>query len=450
MRIYPELKDLPANWYNIIPDLGFPVPLPVSTSGYPVTFNDMAPFSSSAIINQELERKIREISIPDEILRFYSGWRPTSIYRASNLEKILETSARIFFKDEGANSSGGHEMNTALPQAYYASREKGVRCLVTAAGNGEWGAALTIACNYFGLKCRVFMDRFSYEHKTFARYIMELLGAEVVSSPSLNTKIGQKENSENPGSQGSIGLALSEAFEDAASRDDSKFAWGTVMNHVLLHQTVVGLEAKSQLRRIKVNPDIIISAVGGGSSFGGLVFPFFPDRRKSTRLIAVESASAPSLSKGRYAYDFSDAKGLAFMLKMYTLGHGFTAPGIRAGEMRYHGVSPLISALYREKMIESRSYRQHDAFEAAITFARAEGMIPTPESAYAVRAAMDEASVCKDKNSSKDILFVMDASSHLDLAAFKDFMDGSLENLAFPEEALQKSIDQLPEVPADL
>jgi tryptophan synthase beta chain len=449
MRINPEIKDIPGRWYNIIPDLGFLVPTPMSTSGYPITYNDMDQLSSSAIINQELERKIREISIPREIVSFYANWRPTPLYRAENLEKMLGTSARIFFKDEGANSSGGHEMNTALPQAYYASREKGVKCVVTATGNGEWGAALAIACNYFGLKCKVFMVHSSYEQKPYGRYIMEILGAEVIPSPSQTTRFGQKEIAENPDSNGSIGLALSEAFEDAASRDDTKFAWGTVMNHVLLHQTVIGLEAKNQLKRIGVNPDVLISAVGGGSGFGGLIFPFYPDRGKNTRMIAVETASAPSLAKGRYAYDYSDAKGLSFMLKMYTLGHGFVPPGIRAGDMRYHGISPLISALYRENKIEAKSYLQLQAFEAAITFARTEGMIPSPESAYAIKAVIDEAASCKEKNESKDILFILDANSNLDLSTFKDFADGALKNITSSENEIQEALNHLPAVHSD-
>jgi tryptophan synthase beta chain len=448
MRINSETKDIPSRWYNIIPDLDFQVPTPISSNGYPITYNDMEQLSSSAIINQELERKVREISIPKEIMAFYSNWRPTPLYRAENLEKMLGTSARLYYKDEGSNSSGGHEMNTALPQAYYASKEKGVKCIVTATGNGEWGAALAIACNYFGLKCKVFMVRSSYEQKPYGRYIMEILGADVIPSPSSTTKFGQKEIAENPNSQGSIGLALSEAFEDAASHDDTKFAWGSVMNHVLLHQTVVGLEAQNQLRRIGVSPDIIISAVGGGSSFGGLVFPFYPDRGKNTRMVAVESASAPSLSKGQYTYDYSDAKGLTFLLKMYTLGHGFVPPGIRAGNMRYHGVSPLISALYREQKIEAKSYRQHQAFEAAISFARAEGMIPSPESAYAIKAAMDEALSCKDKNESKNILFVVDANSNLDLETFRDFVDGSLETMPSPEKEIQEALTNCPAIPA--
>jgi len=447
MRISPESKDLPGRWYNIIPELGFHLPKPMSTSGYPVTHNDMEQLSPSAIIDQELERASREISIPKEIISFYANWRPTPLYRAEKLEKLLGTPARIFYKDEGNNSSGGHEMNTAVPQAYYASQEKGVNCVVTATGNGEWGAALAIACNYFGLKCKGFMVRSSYEQKSHGRYIMEILGAEVISSPSNSTRAGQKELAENSNSPGSISLALSEAFEYAAMRDDAKFAWGTVMNHVLLHQTVVGLEAKNQLKRIGIKPDIIIGAVGGGSGFGGMVFPFYADRGENTRIVAVETEVAPSLSKGRYSYDYPDARGMGFMLKMYTLGHGFVPPNISAGDMRYHGISPLISALYREKKIEAQIWGQHQALEAAIAFARSEGMIPSPESAYTIKAVMNEALTCKENNESKNILFMLDANSNLDLAALKDFVDGALDNMNFQENEVLEALSRLPDMP---
>lgn len=448
MRISQEIKEIPGRWYNIIPDLGFHVPPPMSSNGYPITYNDMEQLSSSTIISQELERKVREIPIPREILAFYANWRPTPLYRAENFEKMLDTPAQIFFKDEGANSSGGHEMNTAVPQAFYASREKGVGCIISATGNGEWGAALAIACNYFGLKCKIYMVRSSYEQKGYGRYIMEILGAEVIPSPSNATLTGKKTLAENPSSLGSIGIALSEAFEEASSRSDTKFAWGTVMNHVLLHQTVVGLEARTQLKKAGVNPDIIISAVSGGSGFGGLVFPFYSGRGQRTRMIAVETAAAPSLTRGRYAYDYTDAKGTQFLLKMYTLGHGFVPSGIRAGDMRYHGMSPLISALYRENKIEARVYEQQQALEAAIAFARSEGMIPSPESAYSIKAVIDEALACKERKERKNILFLLDANSHLDLETFKEFMEGKLENQSILETEVEKAMGELPDLPS--
>ena len=290
------------------------------------------------------------------------------------------------------------------------------------------------------------MVRSSYEEKVNGRFIMEIHGAEVIPSPSEGTVTGKKILAQNPDSPGSLSIALSEAFQEANARDDTKFSWGTVMNHVLLHQTIIGLEARIQMRQAGANPDIIICTVGGGSAFGGLVLPFYRDRGRGTRIIAVETAACPSLSKGRYAYDYGDAEGLSPMLKMYTLGHSFVPPGIRAGGMRYHGISPLVSALYREKQIEAKTYTQRQAFDAAITFARSEGLIPSPESSYAVRAAIDEALACKQQNERKNILFLLDANSNVDLATFKDFVEGAIEDQPFHEEGVQTALKELPEV----
>jgi tryptophan synthase beta chain len=318
---------------------------------------------------------------------------------------------------------------------------------VTATGNGEWGTSLAIACNYFGIQCQVYMVRSSYQEKPYGRYVMELLGAEVIPSPSQKTRTGQKILSQNPDSPGSLSIALSEAFEEAASHDDVKFAWGTVMNHVILHQTVIGLEAQSQMHSAGANPDLIICAVGGGSGLGGLAFPFYRERQQhGTRIIAVETAAAPSLSKGRYAYDYGDTEGLSPLLKMYTLGHSFVPPGIRAGGMRYHGISPLVSALYREKQLEARTYTQHRAFEAAITFARTEGLMPSPEASYAVAAVIDEALACKQSKEHKNILFLLDGNSNLDLTVFKDFVEGAVQDQPFPGESVEKALEKLPKV----
>jgi tryptophan synthase beta chain len=446
MKITLDAKDIPGKWYNIIPDLDFDVPPIMSSSGYPLSYHDLEPLAPSAIIDQELEREKRDIPIPKEIQALYSEWRPTPLYRAERLEKSLETPARIFYKYEGYSPSGSHEMNTAVVQAYYAAQEENVKRIVTATGNGEWGASLAIACNYFGIQCQIYMVRSNYEEKTYGRYVMEVLGAEVISSPSEKTRTGQKILGQTPNSPGSLSIALSEAFEEATTRDDIKFSWGTVMNHVLLHQTVIGLEARSQMRQAGANPDAIISAVGGGSGLGGLAFPFYQERGRGTRIIAVETAAAPSLSKGRYAYDYSDTEGLFPLLKMYTLGHSFVPPGIRAGGMRYHGISPLVSALYREKQIEAQSYTQRKAFEAAITFARTEGLIPSPEASYAVAAAIDEALACKQTKERKDILFLLDGNSNLDLTVFKDFVEGAIEDQPFPGENVQAALGKLPKV----
>jgi tryptophan synthase beta chain len=446
MKISLESNKIPNKWYNIIPDLDFDVPPMMSTSGYPLSYHELDPLTSSSIIDQELEKEKRDISIPKEVQDFYSEWRPTPLYRAERLEKSLGTPARVFYKYEGYSPSGSHEMNTAVAQAYYAVQEEGVKRMVTATGNGEWGASLAIACNHFGIQCKVYMVRSSYEEKPYGRYVMEILGAEVTPSPSEKTRTGKKILAQNPDSPGSLSIALSEAFEEATTGDDIKFAWGTVMNHVVLHQTVIGLEARTQIRQAGASPDVIICAVGGGSGLGGLAFPFYQERERGTRIIAVETATAPSLSKGRYAYDYGDTEGLFPLLKMYTLGHSFVPPGIRAGGMRYHGISPLVSALYREKQIEAKTYTQRQAFEAAITFARTEGLIPSPEASYAVAAVIDEALACKQNKERLNILFLLDGNSNLDLDAFKNFVDGALEDQPFPEETAQTALKQLPQI----
>lgn len=449
MRIGLDMREVPKKWYNVIPDLDFSVGVPMGSSGYPLTQHDLEQWGSSAIIAQELERRSREVSIPSEVAALYAEWRPTPLHRAEQFEKVLGTPARIFFKYEGTSPSGGHEMNTAIPQAFFASRDQGVKCIVTATATGEWGASLAAACNRFGLKCKIYMVRSSYEEKVFGRYAMEILGAEVIPSPSDQTRSGKKVLSQDPASPGGLSIALSEAFEEAGSRADTKFSWGTVMNHVLLHQSIIGLEAREQLRRDGGKPDIFIGAVGGGSGFGGLVFPFLSKLVPESRIIAVETESAPSLSKGRYAYDYTDAEGLAPLLKMYTLGHGFVSPGIRAGGMRYHGISPLVSALYNRKKIEARAYSQKQAFEAAIAFARAEGLIPSPESSYAVKAVVDEALICKQQKQKKDILFLLDANSNLDLESFQEFVQGATQDHPFVEAESLAALDQLPEISAE-
>lgn len=444
MRVAADIKDVPRNWCNIIPDLPFKMAPMMASSGFPLSHHDLSPVMSPLAVEHELEKSRRDIAIPEEVRQLYARWRPTPIYRASRFEKSLGTPARIFYKYEGNNPSGSHEMNTAIAQAYYAAQDKVTRRLVTATGNGEWGESLAIACNYFGIQCKVYMVRSSFEQKVNGRYAMEVLGAEVVPSPSEKTQTGRKALARQPDSPGSLSIALSEAFEEASTRDDTKFSWGTVMNHVLLHQTVIGLEARTQMQRAGAEPDIIISAVGGGSGLGGLVLPFLRDHRQGRRMIAVETASAPSLSRGRYAYDYADSDGLSPMLKMYTLGHSFVPPGIRAGGMRYHGISPLISALYREKQIEARTYSQRQAFQSAITFARSEGVIPSPESAYAISAVTDEALACKESRQSRSILMLIDGNSNLDLAAFKDFVEGAVKDEPFPEEEVRRALEKLP------
>ncbi|MBM4461848.1 MAG: TrpB-like pyridoxal phosphate-dependent enzyme [Chloroflexi bacterium] len=445
MRISLDAKELSDKWYNVIPDLGFKLPPPMSPSGYPLSPHDLRSLAPLAIIQQELDTGERFMLIPHEVRQVYSEWRPTPLFRAERFEKRLGTPARIFYKYEGGSPSGSYEFNTAVAQAYYASRE-GAKGIVTATANGEWGASLAIACNYFNIRCKVYMVRASFEEKLYGRAIMEILGAEVIPSPSEDTRTGKKIRSQYPQSPGSLGIALSEAFEEASVRDDVKFAWGTVMNHVLLHQTVIGLEARLQLRRAGADADIICGAVGGGSAFGGLILPFYRERREGRRMIAVEASAAPSLSKGRYAYDYADAEGLSVLLKMYTLGHSFMPPGIRAGGMRYHGISPLISALYREKQIEAKAYTQGQALEAAVAFAQAEGFVCSPESSYTVKAVMDEAIACREKGERKNILFVLSTNSNLDLVTFRDFLAGAVADQPFLEEQVESALEELPEM----
>jgi len=445
MRVTLDAKKMPGKWYNIIPDLEFDVSPPMSPSGYPLGFHDLEPLAPHAVIEQEFEKEKREIKIPDELQALYREWRPTPLFRAERLEKRLDTPARIYYKYEGGSPSGSYEFNTAVAQAYYASYED-IKYLVAATGNGEWGASLAAACNFFDIKCKVYMVRASYEERAYGRSIMELLGAEVVPSPSENTRTGSKVLGKDPGSSGSLSIALSEAFEEASKKEGAKFAWGTVMNHIIMHQTLIGQEARLQMKEAGARPDIIISAVGGGSGFGGLVFPFYKEREEGSRFIAVETASAPSLSKGRYAYDYTDSDGFAPLLKMYTIGHGYVPPNIRAGGMRYHGMSPLVSALYREKRIEAKAYTQRRAFEAGVEFARAEGFVPSPESSYAIKAVVDEARACREKKERKNILFLMNTNSNLDIAVFKEFLEGAMEDHVAQDEHVEAAVRDLPEV----
>lgn len=444
MRITLDAKDLPGKWYNVIPDLGFSVPPPMTPSGYSLSSHELKPLAAKALIEQELEQGRAEIPIPDGVRSLYAEWRPTPMYRAERFEKKLGTPARIFFKYEGSSFSGSHESNTAIAQAYFAARE-GVRQLVTATGNGEWGASLAAACNYFGLRCRIYMVRSRFHEKELGRHLMEVLGAEVLPSPGPNTATGKQMLAEDPNSAGSLSVALSEAFEDATRQDDTKFCWGTVMNHVLLHQSIIGLEARMQLRKADAYPEMIIGAVGGGSGFGGLALPFWKDRKSSLRLIAVETAVAPSLTRGKYTYDYPDAGRLPMMLKMYTLGHGYVPPGISAGGMRYHGLSPIISALYREKKIEARVCTQAEALEAAVSFARAEGIIASPETAYSIKVVMDEALACKESGSRKDILFLLNGDSHLDLPMLTAFLAGEVKDAPYLEKQAEQAMKTVPD-----
>ena len=440
--------DLPTRWYNLAADLpDGPPPLHPAT-GQPLGPQDLTPLFPMALIAQEVTTE-RYIEIPEEIRAVYRLWRPTPLYRAERLERALDTPARIFYKYEGVSPAGSHKPNTAVAQAYY-NKAEGVRRLATETGAGQWGSALAMACAFFGLECKVYMVRISYEQKPYRRSLMQVYGASVVPSPSPDTAAGRRMLEEDPDSNGSLGIAISEAVEDAASREDTKYSLGSVLNHVLMHQTVIGEEAIKQLEMAGATPDIIIGCVGGGSNFAGLSFPFLREKlagRANVRMVAVEPAACPSLTRGVYAYDFGDTAGMTPLVKMHTLGHTFVPAGIHAGGLRYHGMAPLVSALYERGLIEARAEPQLGVFAAALTFARAEGIVPAPEAAHAIKAAVDEALACRASGEAKTILFNLSGHGFFDLSAYEHYLAGKLQDYAYPREAVESALAHLP-VPA--
>jgi tryptophan synthase beta chain len=447
-KILLDERDIPTHWYNIVADLPHP-PLPVlhPGTGQPVGPADLAPLFPMALIGQEVSRE-PSIEIPDEVRDVYRLWRPTPLFRARRLEKALETPAHIYYKYEGVSPAGSHKPNTAVAQAYY-NKAEGVRRLTTETGAGQWGSALAFACTLFGLECTVYMVAVSFQQKPYRRSMIQTYGAEVFPSPSRRTQSGQKVLQENPDSPGSLGIAISEAVEDAATHDDAHYSLGSVLNHVLLHQTVIGQETLKQLEIAGEYPDIVIGCVGGGSNFAGLAFPFAGAKLragKQTRIIAVEPEACPSLTRGIYAYDFGDTVGLTPLVKMHTLGHGFVPPAIHAGGLRYHGAAPLLSQLVDEGTIEARAYSQTNVFDAAIQFARSEGIVPAPESAHAIRATIDEAMLARDAGERRVILFNLSGHGHFDMGAYDAYLAGSLQDYAYPAEAIQHALTELPNV----
>lgn len=443
-------KEIPARWHNIVPDLPFLLPPATSPrTGYSLTAYELDDLFTGAIIEQELDRNTRDFPIPDEVQEIYKLWRPTPLNRAQRFEQALGTPARIFYKYEGASPAGSHELNTAVPQAYYCKKQ-GVHCLTTGTTAGEWGIALALACKFFDIKCRVFMARSSYEQEAYGRTMMGLCGATVVPSPSQETITGRKALEKEPNSPGSLAMAISEAIEDARAHEGVKYAIGTVLNHVVLHQTIIGLEAKLQMQKAGLYPDIIIGCVGGGTNFAGLAVPFLCDKFKGRkiRFLAAEPASVPSLTKGSYTYDYADAEGFTPLLKMHTLGHGFVPPQIQARGMRYHGMSPLVSALYEEKFIEAVAYAQLPVLESAVQFFNCEGILPAPESAYAIKAVADEALRCKTTREKKTILFALSAHGYFDLSTYDAFLSGKLKDLAYSEEEVRRALADLPSIPS--
>ena len=442
-------RDLPTRWYNIIADLRTP-PAAVlhPATGKPIGPQDLAPLFPMELIKQEVSGE-RWIEIPDEVRDVLRLWRPSPLYRARRLEQSLGTPARIYYKYEGVSPAGSHKPNTAVAQAYYNKQEQVTR-ISTETGAGQWGSALAMACNFFGIQCKVYMVKVSYQQKPYRRIMMETWGAQVVPSPSPDTQAGKKVLEQDPSSPGSLGIAISEAVEDAATRDDTKYSLGSVLNHVLMHQTVVGLEARKQLEKADDEADIVIACAGGGSNFAGLSFPFAADklagRKKKLRIIAVEPTACPSLTKGRYVYDFGDTVGLTPLVKMHTLGHSFVPPPLHAGGLRYHGMAPLVCKLYDEGVIEATAVPQVPTFQAALQFARSEGILPAPEAAHAIRVVIDEALRCKRDGKRQTILFNLSGHGHFDLGAYEAFLAGKLQDYEYPAEKIEEALRAVPKV----
>jgi len=428
-KILLEEREMPTAYYNILPDL----PEPMAPALHPGTGNPIGPQDLAAIFPMELiKQEVSQdsyIDIPEEVQRIYRLYRPTPLMRAFALERVLNTPAEIYYKYEGVSPSGSHKPNTAIPQAYF-NKQAGIKRLATETGAGQWGSSLAFACRLFGLECKVYMVKVSYHQKPYRRSLIHAWGGEVVSSPSNDTAAGRAVLAAHPDSPGSLGIAISEAVEDAAGREDTNYSLGSVLNHVLLHQTVIGLEAMKQLEKVDRFPDIVIGCVGGGSNFGGIALPFVREKikGKDIRAIAVEPASCPTLTRGEYRYDFGDIAKMTPLLPMYTLGHTFVPPSIHAGGLRYHGMAPIISRLLKSNLIEARAYMQNDIFEAAVLFTQNEGIVPAPESAHAIKAAIDEALLAREEGRKKVILFNLSGHGHFDMGAYDAYFAGRLEN----------------------
>jgi tryptophan synthase beta chain len=442
-------RDIPTKWYNIQADL--PAPLPPylhPATKQPLGPSDLAPIFPMELIKQEVSRE-RYIEIPDEVRNIYLTWRPTSLYRAHRLEKALGTPAKIFYKYEGSSPPGSHKPNTAVAQAYY-NKKEGVKRIATETGAGQWGSSLAFACRLFGIECKVYMVKVSYTQKPYRRIMMETWGAKCVPSPSPDTKTGRDVLAKDPDSNGSLGLAISEAVEDAVSREDTKYSLGSVLNHVLMHQTVIGQEAMKQMEMAGFYPDILVGCVGGGSNFAGLFMPFVRDKiegkKKDLRIICAEPTSCPSLTKGLYAYDYGDVAGIAPIAKMFTLGHNFMPPPVHAGGLRYHGMAPIVSHLHKLGLVEAKAVPQLATFEAGVTFARTEGFISAPETNHAIRVTIDEALKCKETGESKVILMAHSGHGHFDMAAYESYLTGKLIDYDYPEEKVKEALAYLPEV----
>ena len=447
-RIFLSQNEMPTAWYNILADLPEQLPPPLHpATNEPLTPADLEPLFARALIEQEVSSE-RWIAIPDEVRQMYQIWRPSPLVRASNLEKALGTPARIYFKDESLSPPGSHKPNTAVPQAWYCKQE-GVERLSTETGAGQWGSSLSFACSLVGLECKVFMVKVSYQQKPYRRSMMHMWGGKVVASPSTETEAGRQILAKDPNCLGSLGMAISEAVEAAVRDPGTKYTLGSVLNHVMLHQTVIGLEAKKQMALAEDSPDVVIGCVGGGSNFAGLAFPYIADKLKgkNIRFIAAEPRSCPSVSRGQYRYDYGDTAKMAPLVKMYTLGHSFVPPGIHAGGLRYHGMAPTVSLAVKLGLVEPAAFHQTECFDAARLFAATEGTIPAPETSHAIRAAINEALRCKETGEEKCILFNFSGHGLCDMASYDRYFSGDLEDFEFPQAKIDEALAELPTLP---
>ena len=445
-KIILEENDIPKNWYNIQADLSTPLEPPLNPSTKePIGPKDLSAIFPMDLIKQEVSQD-RYIPIPEEVREIYRLWRPSPLYRAKNLEKYLKTPAKIYYKWEGVSPPGSHKPNSAVAQAYY-NKKAGVERMVTETGAGQWGSALAFATNLFDIKCRIYMVKCSYEQKPYRRVLIQNWGAEIFPSPTKLTKAGKEILKKDPNTSGSLGIAISEAVEDAATHENTNYSLGSVLNHVCLHQTIIGLEMKKQFEQIDKYPDILIGCVGGGSNFSGACFPFLKDKimgkKPDLKVISVEPLACPTLTKGEYRYDYGDTIGLTPLLKMYTLGHSYVPPAIHAGGLRYHGDAPLLSKLTKEGYMEAVAYYQKEVFEAATIFAKTEGFVVAPETAHAVKATIDYARMCKNKNEEKIIVFANSGHGYFDLSAYDAYHNNKIVDYAHPEKEIKKAMASL-------
>jgi len=445
-KILLDESEMPTHWYNVIADMPNPPAPYLGQDGQPVSPEQMAAIFAPGLLEQETSTQ-RWIEIPEEVREILRLWRPAPLFRAHRLEAILGTPAKIYYKYEGVSPAGSHKPNSAVAQVYY-NKIAGIKRLTTETGAGQWGSALSLVGSMFGMAVRVYMVKVSYEQKPFRRSMMQTWGAEVLPSPTTLTESGRKALEIDPNCPGSLGIAISEAVEEAASRQDTNYTLGSVLNHVLLHQTVIGQETRKQLEKVGDYPDVIFAPCGGGSNVGGMMFPFLADKAagKEIRLVAVEPTSCPTLTRGHYAYDYGDSVGQTPLMQMYTLGHDFVPPGIHVGGLRYHGDSALVSQLYHEGILEAIALPQLGTFEAGIMFSKAEGIVPAPESNHAIRATIDEAIKCKESGETKTILFTLSGHGHFDMASYDKYLSGELTDQAYSEEALQAALHHLPKI----